>query len=852
MSRMLLARKSDTEASSSTRACSFTSGLKISQPGDAMEREADRVADAVSSGNKIPGWSFASVAATQMQRQPTPPPPTGQPAPQPNNYKEGAEKLGEAFLKTDVGKKLTDAASQDPLVKGASDFVGTLPGKIIVGAAATATVAGLAAEHKALPVQIPEIPLDKVAKGLKVKITYEGPVDRPTKGMITFSYTPGGDAKKKGPTDSDRIRSDTARLQAEQDEIRAHTTYAPGSQQDLDQKSMDRAVQDVSSRRFGALPGTPGGAPLAPGPGLLQQQQRDAGLRLPQYQSPLAAKTPHLLDKQLELKPLAAEPAAADAKKKEEKPVQRKAATQGESLAHAASVDATLRSSGLPLDSETRSSMESRFGVDFGQVRVHTDGSAAASARSVDALAYTVGSDVVFGAGQYAPHTREGRRLLAHELTHVVQQSAPAALQGNSGRGTPVRAPKSKARPAQRANGAEIVAPPIARRASRRVQRKVKMLHDPNPTYSGFARLQELLDRLNRISQTLTFSMQGNELSYTQRSSAKLSNFDTQMKGFIDQDPVIPMKLTNQHGRLGDAEHGFHTQITVDNYASGYVDIDDLLASDDLGLQQALVHVLAERTATTNYAGRLGSPSLDQSTPLKRDQFLAAHEAGIDAEVELMKDFFGDDTLQADPGPNPGDDFHNFINSQNDHIYARLQQGTGAQSGVQAVHVEVVTVDGRTLTPEQFRALVKSRKAAGGGATQVHPKAAGSTPAAADAASVGEGLHSPSHRLDRRTQSDMEPRFGFDFSHVRVHTGARAAASARSMNALAYTVGSDVVFGSGQYAPHSGEGRRLLAHELTHVVQQSGQGQPNPTQSRLPQASRFRPGGGGDDMESCS
>ncbi|MGC2635540.1 MAG: DUF4157 domain-containing protein, partial [Acidobacteriaceae bacterium] len=395
----------------------------------------------------------------------------------------------------------------------------------------------------------------------------------------------------------------------------------------------------------------------------------------------------------------------------------------------------------------------------------------------------------------------------------------------------------------ERANGAEVVAPPVARRASRRVQRKVKMLHDPNPKYSGFARLQELLDRLNGISQTLTFSMQGDELTYTQRSTAKMSNFETQMKGFIDQGPAIPMKLTNQHGRLGDAEHGFHTQITIDNYASGYVDIDDLLASDDLGLQEALVHVLAERTATTDYAGRLGSPSLDQSTPLKRSQFLAAHEAGIDAEVELMKDFFGDNTIQADPDPDTGANVHNFINSHNDHIYARLQQGTGDQSGVQAVHIEVVTADGKTLTPAQFRALVKSRKPAGSsGTTHVHPKAAGSSPAAADAASAGEGVHSPSHSLDGATRSDMESRFGFDFSQVRVHTGARAAASARSVNALAYTVGSDVVFGTGQYAPHSDEGRRLLAHELTHVVQASRGWMNHPEQALEEQASRAEQG----------
>ena len=71
--------------------------------------------------------------------------------------------------------------------------------------------------------------------------------------------------------------------------------------------------------------------------------------------------------------------------------------------------------------------MESRFGRDFSQVRVHTDARAAQSARSVDALAYTVGRNVVFGDGQYAPHSIAGQRLLAHELTHVVQQSSNPA-----------------------------------------------------------------------------------------------------------------------------------------------------------------------------------------------------------------------------------------------------------------------------------------------------------------------------------------------------------------------------------------------------------------------------------------
>lgn len=81
-----------------------------------------------------------------------------------------------------------------------------------------------------------------------------------------------------------------------------------------------------------------------------------------------------------------------------------------------------LRSSGQPLDLATRGFFEPRFGHDFSKVRVHTDAQAAESARAVNALVYTVGRDVVFGTSQYAPETHDGKRLLAHELTHVVQQ----------------------------------------------------------------------------------------------------------------------------------------------------------------------------------------------------------------------------------------------------------------------------------------------------------------------------------------------------------------------------------------------------------------------------------------------
>lgn len=87
-------------------------------------------------------------------------------------------------------------------------------------------------------------------------------------------------------------------------------------------------------------------------------------------------------------------------------------------------VQEVLRSSGESLAAGARASMEPRLGQDFSRVRVHTDAPAAASAAAVKAMAYTVGRDIVFGAGQYAPGSNAGQRLLAHELTHVMQQGA--------------------------------------------------------------------------------------------------------------------------------------------------------------------------------------------------------------------------------------------------------------------------------------------------------------------------------------------------------------------------------------------------------------------------------------------
>jgi hypothetical protein len=145
----------------------------------------------------------------------------------------------------------------------------------------------------------------------------------------------------------------------------------------------------------------------------------------------------------------------------------------------------------------------------------------------------------------------------------------------------------------------------------------------------------------------------------------------------------------------------------------------------------------------------------------------------------------------------------------------------------------VAPVAAKQSAPGKSSGLVLQRKCACGGSAgfagkcedcandqlRVQRRATGPTGGVAPPI-VHEVLRSPGRPLDSATRSFMEPRFGHDFSRVRVHADARAAQSAVAVNALAYTVGQDVVFASGRYAPNTSEGRKLLTHELVHTLQQ--------------------------------
>lgn len=122
--------------------------------------------------------------------------------------------------------------------------------------------------------------------------------------------------------------------------------------------------------------------------------------------------------------------------------------------------------------------------------------------------------------------------------------------------------------------------------------------------------------------------------------------------------------------------------------------------------------------------------------------------------------------------------------------------------------------EGKGRRPGRSPLQVQASRASGGGA------GAGVAPPL-----VHDVLRSGGRPLDAAARDFAEPRFGHSFGHIRVHSDAQAARAAASVGARAFTVGSHLVFGRGEYAPASAEGRRLLAHELTHALQQEGAGE---------------------------
>jgi hypothetical protein len=283
---------------------------------------------------------------------------------------------------------------------------------------------------------------------------------------------------------------------------------------------------------------------------------------------------------------------------------------------------------------------------------------------------------VVFGKGQYDPSSAAGQQLLAHELTHVMQQEGATLQQG-------------------------VNSVPSG------IQRRVELRDVGRGEASGIARRQEFVDRLNSISTALVFTIDATGvLSYTENPYGTETEFDRKMKTFIDSGAVLPLRLTNRQGLLRSAPGGaFNSRVDADAWASGYVDIDDMLGSDDLGFQVVLVHFLTERAATRDYARRIGT--LDDTSP----EFTRAHSRGVRSEVELLRDFFGDLTIRLlNDGPRPGGVFRTYRNSRGDTIRARTPPSPRGVFGLDVNLMDVRLRDGTIISVNDYRDLLESER----------------------------------------------------------------------------------------------------------------------------------------------
>ena len=335
-------------------------------------------------------------------------------------------------------------------------------------------------------------------------------------------------------------------------------------------------------------------------------------------------------------------------------------------------VGSVLSGTGTPLSHASRRFFESRFGADFSDVRIYNNTEASRSARALNARAYTHGNSIVFGANRYQPHTFEGQYLLAHELTHVVQQTG----QGGVGSHPNVSHDRSEMT----------------------IRRAIELRPPGRGEASAFGRANELVDRLNTTSSAVTYALaaDGRTLTYAMIDGVTPDKFDTMMTGFIDETQVIPLRLITSAGRVTGAGGNF-VPLTGDSFVTGYVDLDDLLGSSDVGFKLLLAHFITERLEVPNYARRLGTAGL---VPL----FNRAHEKGREAEAQVLQDLLNDPSIRFhydELKPNGTTFVRAFRSRDEGYRVFWVIRGHGVSSTISISDIRVV--DGsRRLTIEDF------------------------------------------------------------------------------------------------------------------------------------------------------
>jgi hypothetical protein len=295
-----------------------------------------------------------------------------------------------------------------------------------------------------------------------------------------------------------------------------------------------------------------------------------------------------------------------------------KGATKAEESGPKPAETAALRSPGESMDASTRAYFEPRFGHDFSRVRVHVGAAAERSALDVNAQAYTVGSEIVFGAGRFAPGTLEGRRLLAHELTHVVQQSGIHRTSANKNKGNPT----------------------VLSSAGPHLQRKLLVTTDSDPK-----RIREMFDLLEPTSRlTLAYDRKSKEVSIiasralTSPVPSPASGPNTALPSLArgtPSSPTLAVRLgeiiedpqQDAELRLGGPQPGVSFgEFPTSGPLIQVIDIDDLVRLD-AGAPGSGVATLFHEIVENYRAHAPDQPGLFPS-----------HEAGLEAEAQVASE----------------------------------------------------------------------------------------------------------------------------------------------------------------------------------------------------------------------
>jgi hypothetical protein len=429
-------------------------------------------------------------------------------------------------------------------------------------------------------------------------------------------------------------------------------------------------------------------------------------------------------------------------------------------------VGEVVRSPGRPLDPETRALFEPRFGFDFRPVKVHTDARAAESAHAVHAVAYAVGQDVVFGSGQYTPRSAAGRELLAHELTHVVQNSR---------------------NPLHGTDGLPIVP-----------------AHDPSE---------------READRTAAAVLQTGEAAVPGPPSGAAAVPSAVRRQEAPEEAEAPQSVPAEES--AETAPGTQPEETAAAGGGGLI-VDDeatqvgpgqMHKSEFLSLLHDNVCATADDALAASGRTAQGCPYIERWIGFYRDQ-PAAH---VERALRKYAPEAASITSARDYIPVVGTRVR---------LAVSRWVATGEITGVPEELADEIPGGG---IPEAVGGAISSAassvaegiSSAGSAIGGIFGKAREGGLRAGDPASVQAGL-GDGQPLGAEIRSRMEPVFGHDFSRVRVHAGEDGARLSDRLNARAFTVGEHVAFGTAEYQPGTLVGDAIIAHELAHVVQQSG------------------------------